>query len=179
MAGEAKTIARPYAEAVFRRALETDKLDLWSEMLGLLAAIVDSGELRPYLNSPALDRARLIELLLEIGGGRLSDEGQNFVRILVQNDRLLLLPEITLLYQQLRNEHEGTLDVLVESAYALQAAERNQLAAALKARLGRDVRVTSEKNPELIGGLRIRAGDLVIDASVAGQLSRLANELGI
>ncbi len=129
--------------------------------------------------SPKLDKAQMTDLMLDIGGGRLSDEGQNLVRVLVENGRLSVLPEIASLFEVRKAEHQGSLDVQVTSAFALQPAQEQQLAEALKRKLGREIRITSEEDPELIGGFRLRAGDMVIDGSVSGQLSQLANELGI
>ncbi len=179
MAGDATTIARPYAEAIFVRAVETDKLDLWSDMLELLALAAKDPALSGLIASPKLDKSQMAELMLDIGGARLSDEGQNFVKLLVENRRLSVLPEIAALYEQRKAEHEGTLDVHVTSAFALQPAQEKQLAEALKKKLGREIRITSEQDPELIGGFRLTAGDMVIDGSVSGQLGQLANELGI
>jgi F-type H+-transporting ATPase subunit delta len=179
MAGDATTIARPYAEAVFARALETDKLDLWSDMLGFLAAAVTDPLMAGLVASPKLDRKQMTDLVLEIGGGRLSDEGANLVRLLVRNGRLGILPEIADHFETRKAEHQGALDVYVTTAFELKPAEETRLAEALKKRLGRDIRITSEQDPDLIGGFRLRAGDMVIDGSVAGQITKLANELGI
>ena len=179
MAADATTIARPYAEALFARAVETDKLDLWSDMLELLAAAARDPALSGLIASPKLDKAQMTELMLDITGGRLSDEGQNLVRLLVANGRLAVLPEIASLFQERKADHQGTLDVQVTTAFDLAPAQEQQLAAALKRKLGRDIRITSEQDPELIGGFRLRAGDMVIDGSVSGQLDQLANELGI
>lgn len=179
MAAEATTVARPYAEAVFKRATETGKLDLWSEMLELLAAVVRDPAMAGLIANPKLDKARKGELLVEIGGGRLSEEGQNLVRLLARNGRLGVVPEIAALYERLKSEHEGAIDVLVSAAFAVSAAQEQSLADALRRKLGRDVRISTERDPGLIGGVRIRAGDLVIDGSVQGQLTQLANQLGI
>lgn len=179
MAGDVTTIARPYAEAVFARAVQTDKLDLWSDMLELLAAAARDPALSGLIASPKLDRSQMTELMLEIGGARLSDEGQNLVRLLVANDRLAVLPEIASHFEARKSEHEGTLDVTVTTAFELEPEQEQQLSEALKRKLGREVRVSSHEDPELIGGFHVRAGDLVIDGSVSGQLNQLANELGI
>ena len=173
------TIARPYAEAVFARAAETDKLDEWGETLEFLAAVVSDEAVADIIANPAVDHERKTGLLLDIGEERLSDEAQNLVRLLVENDRLTVLPEIASLFQQLKAEHDGAIEVEVVSAYALKPELEKELASALKQKLGRDVHITSSKDPSLIGGVKIRAGDMVIDGSVAGALSQLANELGI
>ena len=179
MSADAITIARPYAEAAFDRAAETDKLDLWSDMLELLSAVSQDPAMAGLIASPKLDRKQMAELVLEIGGGRLSDEGQNLVRILADNGRLSVLPEIADLFEDRKADHQGTLDVLVTTAFPLNAAQTKSLEAALKQKLGREIRIASEQDPELIVGIRLRAGDMVIDGSVAGQLGQLANELGI
>ena len=179
MAGDATTIARPYAEAVFQRAVETDKLDMWSEMLGLLGGAVANPTLSDALANPELSRAQKTELMLEIGGGRLSDEGQNLVKLLAENGRLGILPEIAEAYEHSKAEHEGTVDVVVTTAFPLKPAQEQALAGALKNKLGREVRITSEEDPALIGGFRLSAGDMVIDGSISGQLNQLAHELGI
>ena len=176
---DATTIARPYAEAVFQRAVETDKLDLWSDMLGLLGAAVKDPALSGLIANPKLTTEQKTELMLEIGGGRLNDEGQNLVKLLVRNDRLAVVPEITELYETLKRENQGKLQVMVRSAYALDKAHEKELADALKEKLGREIEISAEKDPSLIGGVVIRAGDLVIDGSVRGQLHKLANELNI
>ena len=89
------------------------------------------------------------------------------------------VPEIAEMFEVRKAEHEGTIEVQVTAAFPLNAAQTAQLEESLKRKLGRDIRITSEQDPELIGGLRLRAGDLVIDGSVTGQLEQLANELGI
>jgi F-type H+-transporting ATPase subunit delta len=179
MAGDATTIARPYAEAVFARAVETDKLDLWSDMLELLAAVVQDPGLSGLIASPKLDLAQKTELMLDIGGGRLSDEGQNLVRLLTANRRLSVLPEIAALFEARKAEHQGKLDVQVASAFKLLPAQEQQLAEALQRKLGREIRISSEQDPTLIGGFRLTAGDMVIDGSVSGRLSKLAQDLGL
>ena len=179
MAGEKTTIARPYAEAAFGRARESDSLGLWSEMLSLLAALVQDQQVADLIDNPDIPRARCAEMLLEISGDQLSQEGRNLVRILAANRRLIVLPEIRALFDESYAESQGTLDVHVTSAYVVNAAQEKQLAEALHAKLGREVRITTDKDPTLIAGVIIRAGDLVIDGSFQGQLEHLATELGI
>jgi len=179
MAQEASTIARPYAEAAYRLAADQDKIDIWSDMLAFLAEVMKDPAMTGVVSNPGLTRDRLAELMLDIAGGRLSDEGQNFVRLLADNRRMAVLPEIAAQYERLKQESQGTLAVEITSAYPLNAAQEQSLAAALKSKLGREVTISSVEDPELVGGARIRAGDLVIDGSVQGQLRQLAKELGI
>lgn len=179
MAGENLTIARPYAEAVFGQASDNNKLDHWSDTLGLLAAIVQDEKVGTTISNPKFESDQRVSLVLDICGKHLDVEGQNLVRLLVRNGRLSVLPEIASIYEGLKNESQGSLDVEVVSAYKMTKAQENTLAAALKKRLDREIRVTSEINRDLIGGVIIRAGDLVIDGSVQGRLRKLATELGI
>lgn len=179
MAAEATTIARPYAEAAFKRAVETGKLGQWSDALGLLAAVVQDPAMAGLIANPKLGKAQLTELMLDIVGDKLDDEATNLVRLMVENDRLVVAPAVAALFEERKNAQQGTLDVQVTAAFPIDSVQEAALAEALKAKLGRDVHLTSEQDPELIGGVRIRAGDMVIDGSVRGQLAQLANQLGI
>jgi F-type H+-transporting ATPase subunit delta len=177
MAQENIAIARPYAKAVLGRAKETDTLDLWSDMLGLLSALVQSKAVTNLITSPKLASEQIQAALLEIGGEHLNEEGQNLLKILVRSRRLFVLPEISTLYEQLKRELRGILKVQVSSAHTLDATQEQALAEALKKRLQRDIEIQSTQDPDLIGGVVIHAGDLVIDGSVRGQLQRMANQL--
>jgi F-type H+-transporting ATPase subunit delta len=179
MAGDITTIARPYAEAVFARARESGQIDAWSEALELLAAVADSPEMARQIGNPNVPRERLRDMLLEIGADRLPSEAQNLVRLLAANKRLSALSEVARLFEVLRTEQRGVRQVHIRSAYAMDAAQQKAIAAALKARLNADVELTVEKDPALLGGIEIRADDLVIDATVRGRLQKLANELQI
>jgi F-type H+-transporting ATPase subunit delta len=179
MAQEASTIARPYAEAVYRLSSEQGTQEGWSDLLAFYAVVLRDPAVVGVVSNPQLTRDRLAELMIDIGEGRLSLEGTNFIRLLADNRRLAVLPEISEQFERLRQESRGALAVEVATAYPLDAAQEQALAAALQARLDREITISSREDPELIGGVRIRAGDLVIDGSVQGQLQQLAKELGI
>jgi F-type H+-transporting ATPase subunit delta len=179
MAIDATTLARPYAEALFARAQETASLDAWSETLELLAAVAQDAAMAEAISDPLLDRADLCQLILDIGGDKLGGEAQNLVQLLVENGRLPVLPEIAALYEQLKAESQQILKVHVRSAYEFTPDQEQQIATGLKRKLGLDVTITSEHDQSLIGGVHIRAGDLVIDGSIRGKIEQLANELGI
>ena len=179
MAQEASTIARPYAEAAFDRAKETGTLDEWTGMLAFIAAVMQDSTMKSIVSNPNMTDAQISDLMLDIAGERVSDEGANFIRLLVENDRLGIVPQIAGQFEDLKSREQGILDVLVTTAFPLSDAQSGAIASALKAKLGRDIQITSIEDPELIGGMHIRAGDLVIDGSVQGQLTQLANELGI
>lgn len=172
------TLARPYAEAVFRRAIESDSLDTWSGRLKLLAAIMADKAMSGLVSNPHITRAQLADLVLGVAGDKLSGEGANLVRLLAQNGRLATAPELAEIYEASKNEHERRIDVELTSAFPVDEEHTARLAEALKARLGRDVHITSKHDESLIGGVKIRAGDMVIDGSVRGRLEQLATELG-
>ncbi|MCF6281763.1 MAG: F0F1 ATP synthase subunit delta [Candidatus Polarisedimenticolaceae bacterium] len=179
MAAEKTTVARPYAEALFNRAVESKKLDQWSNALALLSTVASDDQVATINANPSVERARVADLVISVCGKGLTAEGKNLVKLLVENDRLDVMPEIADLYEALKNEAQGAIDALVIAPYAIKPAEQKMLAAALKKKLGREVRITSEVDPDLMGGAIIRAGNLVIDGSVSGQLRKLATELGI
>ncbi|HIP52406.1 MAG TPA: F0F1 ATP synthase subunit delta [Chromatiales bacterium] len=179
MAGEKSTVARPYAEAVFQRARETGNLENWSEMLELLKLIVTDSQMTALVSSPELSREELTQIILDVAGDRLDREGRNLLRLLIENKRLSVVPEIRALYETLKDESEGAIHVEVSSPFELTSEQEKTLASALQERLGREVNIATRTDPSLIGGLLIRAGDLVIDGSVQGHLRRLETELGI
>lgn len=177
MAGDITTIARPYAEAVFERAQETGQGGAWADGLALLSAIAGSPDLAEQIGNPNVPRERLRDVILEIAGDALPPEAQNLVKLLTESNRLAIVPEIAVLYDELVTAHAGLRQVQVRSAHVMDAAQEKELAEALKQRLGTDVELTVENDPSLLGGVEIRAGDLVIDGSVRGKLRKLATEL--
>ena len=177
MAQEATTIARPYAEAVFTLAKEDGTLDQWSEMLDFVASLMQDSTMQRLVDEPAQVNSQISELIIGIGGDKLTQEEQSLVRLLAENGRLQIVSEIARRYESLKNRERGVLDVDVTTAFPLDEAQQQSIAAVLKSKLGRDIRITSSEEPALIGGVVIRAGDLVIDSSVQGQLTKLANEL--
>jgi F-type H+-transporting ATPase subunit delta len=179
MAQESITIARPYADAVFSRAKESDTLEQWSQALELLGAVMGNAAMADVVGNPNISKQQLTEMILEIGGEQFSGEAENLVRLLVENSRLVIAPQIAALFEERKNAERGVLEVELVSAYAIDEDQKQALAETLKAKLGSDINMTTSEDPELIGGMRIRAGDLVIDGSVQGQLTKLANELGI
>ncbi|MBU0500679.1 MAG: F0F1 ATP synthase subunit delta [Gammaproteobacteria bacterium] len=179
MAGEKKTIARPYAAAAFAVATSSGTIAQWSEMLSLMTEIVGDARIAAMITNPNLGKQMGLELLLDISGEHLSNEGRNLVRLLAENGRLSVLPEIASLFDTLKSEHEGSIDLRILTAYAIDSEQQEKLAAALKSKLGKDVRISSEQDLSLLGGVKIRAGDLVIDGSIKGKIARLATEFGI
>jgi F-type H+-transporting ATPase subunit delta len=174
---EALTIARPYAEAAFKLASDSATLPRWSELLQQLAAVVRSDAAREVIGNPRLSDAQVAALIGDVAGGSLSAEQRNFVQVLANNERLAVLPEIAEHYETLKNEAEGVLDARIASAFPLVPDQVADVVATLEARYGRTVKATVTVDPDLIGGISIRIGDEVIDASVRGKLSQLADAL--
>jgi F-type H+-transporting ATPase subunit delta len=174
---ERATIARPYAKAAFEYARAANALAAWSQGLKVAAEIVADPRVAELINDPRWTAANLAGLIVDAAGPRLDAAMQNFVRVLAENHRLVLLPEIAAHYEAARAQVENTVDVEVVSAVALDAAQAEKLKQALNARLRRQVRMQSSVDASLLGGAVIRAGDLVIDGSLKGRLDRLGTEL--
>lgn len=174
---EITTIARPYAKAAFAHAREKNTLAQWSGMLSFAAAVVADERMAAYLSRPQLTAAKQAEAVVAACGDKLDDAGKNFVRQLCNNRRLFALPAIRDQYEQMVAELQKLGEVTVTSAFPMNDAETAKLAASLKRRFAQEVRVSVEVDPALMGGVVVRFGDLVIDASVRGRLNKLASTL--
>ena len=173
---ESLTIARPYAEAVFKIAAEQNALPAWSDLLQRLTAVLQRPEAVALIGDPALSATQISGVIAD-SAGQMSAEQRSFVGVLAGNERLSVLPEIAELFGKLRNEHEKVLDAQVSTAYPLSDAQTADLRATLESKYGRKVDVTVVLDPDLIGGVSIRIGDEVMDASVRGKLAQLAAAL--
>ncbi len=179
MAGDITTLARPYAEAAFARAQESGEIPAWSNALNLLGALAGNPAMAEQIANPEIPRDLPRDILLELGGETLPTEARNLVKLLAENKRLLVLPEIAKVFEELETRNKGVRQVHIRSAYALDTQQQRLLARVLKVKLNAEVELTVEKDTSLIGGVEIRADDLVIDGSVRGKLQRLAGELQI
>jgi F-type H+-transporting ATPase subunit delta len=173
---ESQTIARPYADAAFKLALEMNSLADWSDAFTRLTAIMQAEEAQSLIGNPRLTAAS-IGAVIGDAAGQLTKEQRNFVHILAQNDRLAVLPEIAAQFEEKRNRHEDVLDAKVTSAYPLTQPQIADIVATLQDRYGRKVKAKADVDSDLIGGVSIRVGDEVIDASVRGKLAQLAATL--
>jgi len=171
------TIARPYARAAFAHAQESADLPGWSKLLGTAATVAADTRVARLIGNPHVTGDELVELLTGIAGGAGGTEGRNFLRAMAQNRRLALLPAIAAQFETLRAEVENVVDVEIVTAREIAAPQQKRLTAALKHRLGREVRMHTRIDESLIGGAIVRAGDLVIDGSLKGRLARLASAL--
>ncbi|MGR9114735.1 MAG: F0F1 ATP synthase subunit delta [Gammaproteobacteria bacterium] len=174
---ELATLARPYAEAVFKRAKETDSTAKWSDTLAFISAVVSDEIISAAADNPKISKESLLNLMLDICLGQIDKEGENFLKLLVQNNRLKLAKQIATIYEQFKAEDEGYVDVEVSTAFALSKDEEKSLASTLERTLKKKVHLNVKKDRSLIGGVLIRAGDRVIDGSIKGQLQQLAKRL--
>ena len=174
---EAATLARPYAKAAFMAARDSKSLADWSTALQVSAGMSLNSRISELLTDPQFGEDKLVNMFAGLGGEKIDQQWQNFVRLLAENKRLELFGAITEQYELLRAQFEGELAVEVTSAVALSDAQKTTMAASLKKRFKRDVRMSNAVDPSLLGGAVIRAGDQVIDGSIKGRLERLASDL--
>jgi F-type H+-transporting ATPase subunit delta len=174
---ELATLARPYAAAVFKRSTETGTTEKWSKSLAFISAVLNDNEISVLINNPKVSKERLSELMLDICQEQVNEEISNFLKLLVQNNRLTLAPTISELFEAYKAESEGYVDVEVATAYAFSKEEKQSFASALEKTLSKKVRMNVTVDKSLIGGVMVRAGDRVIDGSIKGQLQQLAKRL--
>lgn len=179
---ELSTMARPYARAAFEYASEQGCVDQWADMLASMAAITEQEKIARLLTLPTISAEELTQTLCElIGRDRLSDQsarnGANLISVLAHNKRLSLLPQISHQFEVLQAEQKQIVDVELTSAFALSDTQTDELATKLRQMLDRDVEISTRVDQALIGGVHVRAGDLVIDGSVRGKLAKLAEVL--
>lgn len=176
MADNAST-ARPYAKALFELAQETSSFDGWAAALAQLAAVANDDDFNALVNDPRIERSQLAELLTDISKDLLPEGGQNFVNLLVQNDRLEALADIEKQYGDMVARAKSAVTAEVITAMALTEAQRSALEAALEKRLGLKVTLQETVDASLMGGAVVKAGDLVIDGSAKGRVEKLTTAL--
>ncbi len=169
---ELATVARPYAEALFRVA-QAGNLKAWSELVGEMSQVAALPEVKLLADNPKLDDQQVVDIFLASLKSPVTPEAKNFVAMLVQNGRLTLLPEIGEQFMQLKNAQEGAADVKVESAFEMSGAQVQELVAVLEKRFGRKLHPTVTVDPSLIGGVRVVVGDEVLDTSVRAKLQQM------
>jgi len=174
---ELSTLARPYARAAFEYARGHEALDAWAQQLATAAAVVVEARLESLLDNPALTAEQQAQTLNEVCGDELGIEMKNFISILADNKRLSLLPEVRSQFVQFKTNLEKSIDVEVISAFDLSDETQEKLAGVLGKKLEREVNVSTRTDRDLLGGVLIRAGDMVIDGSVRGRLNKLAEAM--
>ncbi len=175
---ELSTLARPYAKAAFEFAVAAGDLAGWSKQLNVASAVSQAEAMIKVLASPSLTSAQQAEQFLSVCGQELTEKVQNFVKVLAENKRLILLPQIAELFEQFKANREKSVDVEVATVYELDEALQGKLAATLKAKLEREVNLQTTIDKDLIGGVVVRAADVVIDGSIRGRLAKLAEAMG-
>jgi F-type H+-transporting ATPase subunit delta len=170
---EISTLARPYAEAVFRLADASGKLGDWSETLSNLANVAADPTVAAAIDDPNISTPKVAGLFIHVLSGQLTGEAENLVRILAENRRLELLAEIAKQYRTLKNDREGVVEAQITTAFALSDSQQAELVAQIEARTGKRVKAQVSIDPELIAGVRIVIGDKVIDGSARAQLTAL------
>ena len=146
-------------------------------MLQLIAAVASDAVLSDMISNPSIEREKIVEIIVDVCGDNLNDLAKNFVKVLADNGRLNVATEIAQGYEEHRAEAEKTVEAEVTSAFPLSDAQIKSMTEALKKRLGREVTLNASVDETIVGGAIIRAGDLMIDGSVSGQLDKLATTL--
>ncbi|WEF12148.1 F0F1 ATP synthase subunit delta [Pectobacterium actinidiae] len=170
------TVARPYAKAAFDFAVENQALDRWQNMLAFSAEVARNEQIAELL-SGAVAPIELAKTFIAVCGDQLDEAGQNLIRVMAENGRLPVLPEVLEQFIQLRAALESTVDVDVISANTLGEQQLSKIAAAMEKRLSRKVKLNCKIDKSVMAGVVIRAGDMVIDGSIRGRLERLADVL--
>ena len=170
---ETVTIARPYAEAVYRIAQQTGAQGIWSARLQRLALVAQDGDMASVMGNPRLSAEQVADLFIALSED--SDETlSSFIRTLAENRRLALLPEISRLFDLAKSQEEGVKEAVVQSAFPIDDTQVAALLKELEARFGTRLTARVEIDPSLIGGVRVAVGDQVLDASVRGKLDSMA-----
>ena len=168
---ELATIARPYAEALYKSAQsDLNGTTLW---LDALAAVAGNAQLLQFAGSPKVTDQQVFDVVADVAKAPLPENGKNFLRAVIENGRLSALPEIATQFRALKNAQSGSSDAVVYSAFPIPADALGDVAGALERRFGRKLNVTVQEDPSLIGGIRVVVGDEVLDTSVKARLEQM------
>ena len=174
---EVITLARPYAQALYSLAKETDTLDVWSEALGFLKSVTNDPTFQETVSAPDIQLTDVEELFLSICSDRVSKEVINFIQLLVKNGRLSVLDDVARQYESLKAEDEGVVSAVIQSAFDLDETQVKAIADILSKKLDKKISPSVTTDPDLIGGVKVYVGDKVWDASVRGRLQHMAATL--
>lgn len=173
---ELATIARPYAEALFQVARKQD-LNAWRAQIDALALVAGDAGLRQFADHPKTSSAQVFDVMVEAAKLPLAEGMRNFLRTVIENGRVDALPAVATQFHVLASQDQGVADALIESAYAMDAAQLNELIAVLEKRFARKLQAEVKLEPALIGGVRVTVGDEVLDTSVRARLERMKTTL--
>jgi len=171
------TIARPYAQAVYRLAKETGSQTAWLERLQRLAAIAQDKEMSKVIGNPKFSARQVADLLISLTGESTNRELSSFIELLAENERLDVMAQILEIFEEIKGEDEGIRDALITSAYPLDDTQLKSLIGQLEKHFGGKLRPTVEVAEALIGGIKVTVGDQVLDISVRGKLEAMATAL--
>jgi F-type H+-transporting ATPase subunit delta len=168
---ELATIARPYAEALYKSARnDLDGTALW---LDALAAVAGNAQLLQFAGSPKVTDQQVFDVVADVAKAPLPENGKNFLRMVIENGRLPALPEIAAQFRALKNAQGGSSDAVVYSAFPIAPSTLGEVTQTLEKRFGRKLNVTVQEDPSLIGGIRVVVGDEVLDTSVKARLEQM------
>lgn len=173
---ELTTVARPYAKAAFDFAVEAKAIDTWLEMLVFAAEVSKDATITEFISGGA-SVEQATDIFLKVCDAQLDSNGQNLIKVMAENHRLLVLPQVLTQFSELKAEYEKEISVDVKSAVKLKVAQQKVISAALEKRLARKVKLNCSVDKKIVSGVVIKAGDMVIDGSVKGKLSRLATTI--
>ncbi|RDV24800.1 F0F1 ATP synthase subunit delta [Alteromonas aestuariivivens] len=173
---ELTTVARPYAKAAFDFAVEHKAVAQWQDMLMFAGEVARNDDMHQLMTG-AVAAETLADIFIKVCGEQLDEHGQNLIKVLAENKRLVALPQISALFDELKAEYDKEIEVNVTSAVELTASQQTELSASLEKRLARKVKLNCNVDPALVAGFVIKAGDTVIDGSVKSKLNRLADAL--
>jgi F-type H+-transporting ATPase subunit delta len=168
---ELATIARPYAEALYKSA-RTD-LNGTAQWLEALAAVAGNAQLLQFAESPKVTDQQVFDVMADVAKASLPENGKNFLRTVIENGRLAALPEMAAQFRSLKNAQSGSSDAVVYSAFPIPASSLGEVVGALEKRFGRKLNLTVQEDPSLIGGIRVVVGDEVLDTSVKARLEQM------
>ncbi len=173
---ELATIARPYAEALFRVA-KSGNLAAWTDLVSEMAAVAANPDVKSFASNPKHSDQQVVDTFLSLLKSNVTPEAKNFVEMLVENGRLALLPEIGAQFMVLKNAEEGAADAEITSAFEMSDAQVKELVATLEKKFGRKLKPTVKVDGSLIGGVRVAVGDQVLDTSVRAKLQKMYTAL--
>lgn len=173
---ELTTVARPYAKAAFDFAVESQAVSNWNDMLFFASEVAKNSDIVTFLSGSHSPDATS-DLFIKVCGEQLNENGQNFVKVLAENGRLIALPAVAEMFAELKAEYENEIEVEITSAIAMTSAQETALSLSLEKRLARKIKLNCSVDNSVVGGMLIKAGDTVIDATIRGKLDRLSHVL--
>ena len=175
---EQSSLARPYAKAIFELARDAGEYVQWSDQLQLLTMITQDADMVEVIHNPEVSEQQLAELVIDVAGEQLSEQGRNLVKLLAHNDRLAVVADINQQFLVLRDNAEQVIEAQLITATEVDDAQKKKIETALSSRLGKKIKLESSVDESLIGGAIVRAGDWVVDGSVKAQLQDLVSVIG-